>query len=818
MASTEILSYTSVRTTLRPPRVVIVVDGGQHWSYWVRRALYRADRAWGGAGFAVVPHRGGQVDAVLLRACEAYDPDFVVTYSPTVDDVENLRPGWFTVSGDDGEPLSGDERERMLSMVLDDAVPSSDDHAAREQIVSVCSPYASRRGGGWYESVEYLGDEPTGHFPNVVNMSETWHASVLACPAHWGGVLGAAVANHAGVAAPPEHNAEEPVLGDALREQLVGWLLDDPSCSAPDELVWHPGVAVGMDTKTMPTAHTRSKTHLVEVHTGFDIHRTGLLVVGDSAEDFALARLWQLTFGTGFWLPSSLLDGEGTARWRLGHRIARIARDLARNSNRLAITSISRSEKELEVTRDRVVEANQIKIPGQQDPGLDVILSPKLPWQQQPIVSLAVEDQWDSQVTVPISVAEDGTRRMAAPLPAPVLVSADLAAQEDLQWHVDVHWEDSRAVRRRGLDSIELFGNRPAFMSTWARSSRHGMTYQSRRNDFVTRGTRPENTLARVALRELSLAAWIRAKAAERDLVARPSEAGLRTGLLADMLGGREQYVDVFGGVLLPALRGMLATSSTSKVAYPDGDGVSLSSREGVLTFAGMCARVAGLDEADVRSRVDAVLRAGVLRRGLVLLCSTCQQKQFQTIDRLGQRWRCVRCDALNDLDQAAWKLPVSEPTWFYDLHPVGRHVLAEHGEVSALLSAYLRTTQKDQRKTFVDVDEVMFLDGGKPQVEVDLISYADDVLTVAECKSGSELTGREAKLEVEKKCRVAAWLRADRLLFATSAEAWTPVTMGSVRDIVRDFSGWGTLGSPDVRFISGLGRNRADVVDESGI
>ncbi|MBE3200234.1 hypothetical protein IHE48_04315 [Frankia sp. CH37] len=69
-----------------------MIDGGEHWGYWARRALYRASRIWGGGGFVVVPHRDGKVSPILLAACQAYDPDFVVTYSPTVEDCEHFTP------------------------------------------------------------------------------------------------------------------------------------------------------------------------------------------------------------------------------------------------------------------------------------------------------------------------------------------------------------------------------------------------------------------------------------------------------------------------------------------------------------------------------------------------------------------------------------------------------------------------------------------------------------------------------------------------------------------------------------------------------
>lgn len=772
----------------------------------MRRALYRADKIWGGAGFAVVPHQGGHVNTVLLRTCEAYDPDFVVTYSPTVADIEHFRPGFISIKREDGQPLEGADREQLLDMVRADEVPSAEDEAARRQVVAACSSYRTRLAGNeWHEHVTSLGEEPSGHFANVLDMPGAWQASVLACPTNWGGVLGAAVASYAGVAAPPSRDAAEPELDDDARKGLTSWFLGQPGGLVPNELVWHPGPAVGVDRRTTPTAHERTKANLVEIVTGLGLRRTGLLVVGDSAEDFALSRLWQLTYGNTYWLPSILGGDEDAVPWPVGYGVTRIARDLAQRADRLVITSMSRPKEDLELWRERFLAAYPTRNP-QNDDAIPVILSPELPWRQGATAGLAVQDQWDSHVTVPISVSEDGTSRMAAPLPAPVLVNGELAAHADLEWQVDVHWQPDHTVRRRGLDSREFFADQPPFMVTWARSSRHGVTYGSRRYDLVLAGTRLENALARVALRRLSLTAWVQAKAAEHDLSALPSEAGRRTALLARMLGGRERYVDLFGGPLLPALRAMLVTNAKTSDAYPDREGVSLSSTEGVLTFAGICARVANLELPDVREHTDAALRAGVLRRGMVLRCVTCEQKQFQTVDKLGQRWSCARCDAVNDLDRHAWKLPADEPTWFYDLHPVGRQVLREHGEVSALLSAYLRKQCSEQRGAFDDLEEIAFLRGNQPQVEVDLVAYTDDILTVAECKTPGELVGKKGRQEVIKKCRAAAWLRADRLLFATTAEEWTQATRVLVQNAVAGFKGWGPLGPPHVEFVVRIG------------
>src|SRR5690349_9794801 len=122
MNSGASLSYASVSTTLRPPRVVIVIDGGPCWTYLARRALYRASLSWGGAEFAVVPHHEGNVHPALLRACQVYDPDYVLTYQVTVADVAHFTPGALRLSCADGEVLEGQERQAMLDEIHDGPV------------------------------------------------------------------------------------------------------------------------------------------------------------------------------------------------------------------------------------------------------------------------------------------------------------------------------------------------------------------------------------------------------------------------------------------------------------------------------------------------------------------------------------------------------------------------------------------------------------------------------------------------------------------------------------------------------------------------
>lgn len=453
------MSYSTVSMALRPPRTVVVFDGGDQWTYWARRALHLAGQVWGGRGFAVVPHRNGQVNSVLLRACRAYDPDFVVTFPRTVDELERLEPGWFKIKGEDGQLLTGPEREQMFTLAKDQKILDQADLAARERIVEVCSPYRTRlNADAWHEDVTVLQDVGTRHFPDAPAVPGAHQGPVLACPRDWGGVLGVAVASHAGIVDTPDLGASEPDLTEQVVRQLTSWLLDTLGVAAPDELLWFPTVAMGVDKRITPTAHQRTMAGLVSVSSGVRYRCTGLAVLGDTPEDFALARIWQLTFGMGLWLPSMLGVDQDEPPLGVAYGLAEAIHRLADQMGTLALTSLSYSLEQVSQAHSRLSRRVGTTLAGVRDhsESFSTLPSTELPWKQPLSVHLALEEQFDTYVTVPTVVDDMGTRSMAAPLPAPILNRPDLAAHPNLTWHVDISWRSSQAVRGRGLDQCHV--------------------------------------------------------------------------------------------------------------------------------------------------------------------------------------------------------------------------------------------------------------------------------------------------------------------------------------------------------------------------
>lgn len=806
------MAYSTVGMGLRSPRAIVVFDGGDGWTYRVRHALHLAGQVWGGCGFALVPHRNGEVDSTLLRACRAFDPDYVVVAHLTVGELEYMRPGEIMPP-----TLPEGDRMRWLEDYKDDLVSAApEDMAARDRVAGVCSPYRTKRDGeSWDEDVQILERGGRG-FHDALSMegifpgsdqvlSGTMH-SVLTCPPSWGGVLGALTASYAGVVDPPDVTAREPDLNEDKRAQLTSWLLDTPGASAPEELLWTPNEGTPITLEPTPLSHIRSMAGLVPVTRATSRRGTGLLVEGDEPEDFALARLWHLTFGFGQWLPSALGVDQDELPAHLTSAMSHMALRYRSGASKLVLTSISRPT--THVTR---VHENLQKLPGWRlGSGRDIstaVAAADLDWNQPSHTRFGVAEQFDSYVTVPTVVDETGTRSMAAPLPPPTINTRALVQPAELTWHVDIGWRPAQMVLGRGLDGQEVFTHDTPEGLTWGRSSRNGISYQSHRFDFVAAGIPEVNKLARPSVRDLSLAAWIEAKGREHGFHTRPGPAGHRASQLTRMLGGRRQFVNLFTGHLRDALRDLHPTESTTSKAYPQHDGLRLAAGEGVLTFAGFVNRVSLLEDDELRDELDSVLRSGVLRRGLVLRCGTCEMLQFQPVGNLGQTWTCTRCDAHTDLSRSAWRKPVQEPLWYYDLHPVARHLLRDHGDVPALLSAHFERKVFPPNAAFQDVSELEFVEDGKPRVEADLITYCDDTLTIAECKSNDHLatSKTEERADVTKKCQVAAWLQADQLVFATTSPKWSTSTPGLVRAAAAEFP-WGPLGPPEVRLIAGLG------------
>ena len=277
------------------------------------------------------------------------------------------------------------------------------------------------------------------------------------------------------------------------------------------------------------------------------------------------------------------------------------------------------------------------------------------------------------------------------------------------------------------------------------------------------------------------------------------STAGAHAQVLAKILGGRAPLTEVISGPLLPALQAFNRRGDTLG-AFPNWEGCVVRD-ESYLHFSGMCS-IAGIDsDSAARDTIDGLLISGLLHRGLLVICPACTHTAFIPIEDAATTIRCPRCLHASDLTRERWKLPIEEPQWYYDLHPIARALLKENGHVPLLLSEHLRSKSE---QSFTDAPEFELVKSGSPTVETDLLALVDRQLSAFEAKSTNTF-GNNKNAAARKRALAARVLVADEIGLATTEDDWELATINTMKSAIRAET-WPSGSRPRLRIISKLG------------
>jgi hypothetical protein len=78
--------FGRVRLRVRPARVAVLAPRSPNWIHGARRIVGTVSRAWGGAGYVIVPWVPAPVGSLLLELTSGYDPDYLVAVPLTFAD------------------------------------------------------------------------------------------------------------------------------------------------------------------------------------------------------------------------------------------------------------------------------------------------------------------------------------------------------------------------------------------------------------------------------------------------------------------------------------------------------------------------------------------------------------------------------------------------------------------------------------------------------------------------------------------------------------------------------------------------------------
>jgi len=527
-----------------------------------------------------------------------------------------------------------------------------------------------------------------------------------------------------------------------------------------------------------PFAHTHRS--LAKVTVGVPPAPT-VCVVGDSAEDHALAVLCDRVFDHGAWAPLKLLREAN----RVGWAVRRAVRQLwwrGRVSGRpVLVVSVSEPRdvvagvvSEIEDSLGGEVEINGTPVRQQhlRAATLDELA------EQPASCFLADERSFDLRRSVPARQAA-GELLPLTPIP---LLPAPTAVEhlgEDMTWWINVVAPGHQLPARTAIPSAALLQH-PAgpFPETVVRASRHGLSFSSRNLGYVPGGASAEVRLAQPLLRLPSAEQIFAALAAKHDATVQRSEAGRRAATAIELWGSPLAIAADLAG----EVRRLLDAFIPPPRAHGDyGDGYEIRG-DGHLTLRHV-ARVLGVDEHQASSVLDRLLRAKVLRRGFLLYCERCWSQAFYPLGTIGgDGFGCLLCGYPSRLARDRWNESEPEPTWNYALDQVVRGLLEKHGDIPLLAAARLATG----KHSVLWAPELLITRYGKTK-ELDLCLILDGEIVIGEAKSGSRLrtAGRGATLEARRLVQAADLLSADQIVLATATPQWTHGVVTAVEEAI---------------------------------
>lgn len=175
---------------------------------------------------------------------------------------------------------------------------------------------------------------------------------------------------------------------------------------------------------------------------------------------------------------------------------------------------------------------------------------------------------------------------------------------------------------------------------------------------------------------------------------------------------------------------------------------------------------------------VDSLVGQRLLHRGTILKCEYCRTADWFSLGDLGGEFRCKRCRRKQTL-LSKHSLKNDEPTWYYQLDEIAYLGLRNDMHVPILALDYLR--RKSSAFSYVDELEIWKPGLSKPFIEIDLCCICDGILTIGEAKTTERIEGggKRERRSLQKYREAALGLAARQFVLATT-KAWANETIAN--------------------------------------
>lgn len=760
---------------------------GRHdgWEHTALRILEVLSATWGGAGDVIVTSgEDGTADESHWSAVELYDPDVWATYVDTYRAFEMRDPDGFNRFLDEAtdnyvKEHGGDREQRRASLHDLFMRDSSTNWQVPE---SFWDRARARRAPSWdrefgHAEIVCADADPTGLLVDITQLSPVPTRVVVPKTDSLPLAARVIIAAKWGCLAPGARERLEergvPVRDVEMTEADLRWVVG--ACWGANPFIGEELRKAIADAVALVSGAEADSADLaaLDEHCPFAMTMRGLgwfsrplpipsdlplaVVVGETADDFALALILDRCMRPAIWLPPSLL-GDDSA-----HVLATAVSGLhAGNSRdrRIHLTSCSLGAEDVEPLavalaatiydgNQRVVTSFPVPLPEHRPMTI-----------MDRLLANGVEDE--------LFIGDTTGRGIRARLPS----GLDHTSPFGLSWWNDVVRWDHQLPPRWALN--EHLVARSSSWKSRARVTDDGIAFHSHPLGFISGGNSLAEIVDNPQLRFLAARDTFDVLAAEAGARIKESAAGLYTARAADLWGGV--------GKLTAALRTPLVRVVLDAYASKEPSGTrpgNYINERRYLSLDDLSDLVAG-DEQLV-SFVDESLASGLLRRGLCLACSHCRHFNWYDADDAGRSFRCARCRTEVVVDSTVVRGGGSEPRWYFSLAEVVFQAAANDFNVPVLA---LDTFAAGARSVLAMTDQdVTFHDG--QVVEVDIWGIVDGRIVIGEARTNDDLGSSAGKRhkKVAGIRQVAEALTADVVVFATAAPAWSSAATTAIEN-----------------------------------
>jgi hypothetical protein len=786
------VEYRTIGASLRPPRFVVGYRPGQDWIYSARRVVASISRVWGGNGAIIAPVGESAVtNKVLVLFMRAYDPDHIAGHVQILADLAHDSPERY---GRNAQKLAGQEdiSDDVWQELSAAPIEGQDWTGLAEQVDSFCSPFKGfgpgirqfrpndilwlDRSGQMNRHLTTISDKP-GERTLTLDLSQVDPAISLMVETRIGSVD---LVGREG-----RNVVELPVMDEDLpglvRLAIAGtvrphtWDLQARYAAAVDEInTSDPDLTVDRFLTESPFARCGQST--IKARTSFP-QPPVVCVIGETADDHALALLCDRLFHHAAWVPTHLLaenerlrTAVRTALYELGHVTGAPGRPTL-------VTSISEPSTVVDsLAADLNTMFGFYTADGQ--PFSD----PRRPESIDP-VTLATE-RGRSMLADPAAfslrrrtpVANDaGDVSMLTPVAVPLPQAVEYLGT-DLHWYIDVSMSGRQLPARTSLSSERLQENSGPFPEAIVRAGRDGLSFASPNFGYVMAGASHDFQLAQPLLRFPSADVLFAELATAANARVARSTAGHRSAIAVEMWGSLEAVTADLKGPVRKLLDAFFPPHNV------EGDyGIGYEIRGDGYVALEDAVEVLSVERYEARDTIDRLLALNVLRQGFLLYCARCRTYAFYRIDQVGSTFECHACGHASQLSRGQWYSEDPEPHWYYSLDQVVHDLLASHGDVPLLAAADL-----SRRASSVLWSPELEVTDDSDSVELDICLIVDGRIIVGEAKSNRTLKGDKGTKHVAQGLAHAAQLlSADEIVLATSSATWTKDTISAVHDAI---------------------------------